>query len=333
MRQPLFTVLIDSFNYGHFIEEAVDSVLTQDFPADQIEIIVVDDGSTDDTAEHLKKYGNRIKYLYKNNGGQASAFNLGLSHAQGDLVALLDADDYFLPNKLRRLSEEFSKAPDAGMVYHRLQEFNSRTGVRIESSFVPISGFIAKDRNALLSYVLYPTSALAFRRSLLQPLLPVPESLTIQADSHLTGLIIFLAPIVAISESLAVYRVHGNNLFNVPGSGFDAKRTERRVATRQFLIDDMQQWLRSHGHNLQDPLLHELFMQWSLTQEADQFTLNSPGRWQLFVHLLRYNRYFRPRLSPRHLAMNYLQAFAAPVLGFNHLHLVEDVVKKLKKNT
>ena len=96
MPQPLFTVLIDSFNYGHFIEEAVDSVLAQDFPADQIEIIVVDDGSTDNTAERLKKYQDRIRYFYKTNGGQASAFNLGLSHAQGEFVALLDADDYFL---------------------------------------------------------------------------------------------------------------------------------------------------------------------------------------------------------------------------------------------
>ena len=333
MPPPLFTVLIDTFNYAHFIEEAVESVLNQDFPGDQVEILVVDDGSKDNTAERLKQYGSRVTYLYKPNGGQASAFNLGLAHATGEYVALLDADDYFLPGKLRRLAEAFEKAPEAGMVYHRLEEFNSQTGARTDGSFVALSGFVSRDRKALLSYVLYPTSALAFRRRLLEPLLPIPEELTIQADSHLTGLIIFLAPIAAISESLAVYRVHGNNLFNVPGSGFDLKRTERRISTRKFLMDDMKHWLRANGHNPDEPVLREFFMQWFLTQEADEFTINPPSRWRLFLHLIRYNKYFRPRMSARHLAMNYLQAFAAPVLGPNHLHLVEDVVKKLKSKT
>src|SRR6266852_114001 len=94
------TVLIDTYNYGHFIEEAIESVLSQDFPSEKMEILVVDDGSTDDTAERVRKYGERVKYLYKDNGGQASAFNYGSARARGEYVALLDADDYWLPGKL-----------------------------------------------------------------------------------------------------------------------------------------------------------------------------------------------------------------------------------------
>src|SRR5216684_8983164 len=119
---PLTTVLIDTYNYGRFIEQAIESVLTQDFPEEQLEIIVVDDGSTDDTAERMKKYGSRIQYLKKHNGGQASALNLGFAQALGEFIVLLDADDYFLPGKLRRVCEAFQTHPDVGMVYHRFPQ-------------------------------------------------------------------------------------------------------------------------------------------------------------------------------------------------------------------
>jgi len=69
------TVLIDTYNYGRYIEEAIESVLAQDFPAEEMEILVVDDGSTDDTRARVGKYADRVKYIYKKNGGQASAFN------------------------------------------------------------------------------------------------------------------------------------------------------------------------------------------------------------------------------------------------------------------
>src|SRR5277367_2240435 len=104
---PIFTVLIDTYNYGQYIEEAVNSVLRQEFPAEQREILVVDDGSTDDTEQRLAKFGEAIRYFKKPNGGQASAFNYGLQQARGELVALLDADDVWLPNKLRRMHATF----------------------------------------------------------------------------------------------------------------------------------------------------------------------------------------------------------------------------------
>src|SRR6266436_4803621 len=118
MSVPLVSVVIDTHNYGRFIEECIDSVLSQDFPADQMEVVVVDDGSTDDTAERIKKYGSRIRYFYKSNGGQASAFNLGFAKARGEIIALLDADDYWLPGKLGRIVAEFESQPEAGLVYH-----------------------------------------------------------------------------------------------------------------------------------------------------------------------------------------------------------------------
>ena len=124
-RKPLVSVLIDTYNYGCYVEEAIESALGQDFPAVEREILVVDDGSTDDTAERVRKFGGAITYFRKPNGGQASAFNFGLRHTRGKYVAFLDADDYWLPGKLSRTVEEFERNPEAGMVYHAYCEWNA----------------------------------------------------------------------------------------------------------------------------------------------------------------------------------------------------------------
>jgi glycosyltransferase involved in cell wall biosynthesis len=331
MSKPLVSVLIDSYNYGHFIEEAIESVLAQVFPREQMEVLVVDDGSTDDTAARVKKYGDRVQYFYKPNGGQASAFNFGFAKARGEIIALLDADDYWLPGKLGRIVEEFEKHPEAGMVYHRLQELDVQSGQRREGSFTAISGFVARNRKDLLRYILYPTSSLAFRRRSIEALLPIPEGLTIQADSHLSGLIIFVAPVVAIEEALAVYRVHGGNLFHSPGAQFSADRTRRRVETFQTLAEGMKEWLASNRRDVSQRDVRAFLAQWQLTWEADEFTISTPGRLRIFWHLWRYNYYFAPRLSWRHLLVNYINAFGSLMLGYRHLHLIDEWIGAMKQ--
>src|SRR5271170_1486806 len=212
MNGPFITVLIDAFNYGHFIEQAVDSVLAQDFPREQREILVVDDGSTDDTAERLEKYRDEIRYVRKLNGGQASAFNVGFAKARGEIIATLDADDLWLPQKLRRVCESFEKNPEAGMVYHRTYLWRGGDQTTHDNYFLEVSGRVPENRVSLLRYPMVGTSCLAFRRSALSKLLPVPEALRSQADAYLTALLIFVAPVVALPEFLAKYRLHGTNL-------------------------------------------------------------------------------------------------------------------------
>ena len=204
-------------------------------------------------------------------------------------------------------------------------------GQRREGSFVAISGFVAKNRQDLLRYILYPTSCLAFRQRCIQPLLPIPEGLTIQADSYLSGLVIFLAPVVAIEESLTVYRVHGANLFYAPGAQFSAERTQRRIKTFVTLIEGMKAWLTKNGHDLRERDVHAFFMQWFLTREADEFTLLAPGRLRCFWHLWRYNYYFAPRMSWRHLLVNYANAFGSLVVGYKHLYLIEQWIAAIKR--
>src|SRR5271170_3693152 len=149
MSAPRVTVLIDTYNYGRFIGEAIESVLAQDFPAEQMEILVVDDGSTDDTAERVKPFAARVQYHYKTNGGQGSALNTGVEKASGEIIILLDADDYWLPGKIRRVVETFEANPGAGMVHHRLRELDTRTGELREGFFAPVSGNLAATQKSI----------------------------------------------------------------------------------------------------------------------------------------------------------------------------------------
>jgi glycosyltransferase involved in cell wall biosynthesis len=328
--RPLVTVLIDTYNYGRYIQEALESVLTQEFPREQREILVVDDGSTDDTWERLKKFSDSITYLRKSNGGQASAFNFGLERARGEIVAFLDADDYWLPGKLRRIVDEFEKHPDAGMVYHKIRQLNSQQGTFEDWGFPPLSGFLPSNPRDLLSYVLYPTSFLAFRRSALQPLLPIPEKLTIQADAYLSGLIIFLAPIVGVPERLAVYRVHGQNLFSDSGESNRA-RHELRIKTRKVLIDGMKRWLTERGYDLQRPDLRILFKQMDISQQQDQFIVAPPGRLRTSRHLMQYARFYGPQLTWRHRAVTYANAAGSLVVGYKNVHRLDEWRSAIKR--
>jgi glycosyltransferase involved in cell wall biosynthesis len=94
------SVIIPTYNRAHFIGEAIESILNQDIRDCQIEIIVVDDGSTDNTKEVLGKFGNRIRYIYQDNRGAGPARNRGIDEATGEWISFLDSDDRWLPGKL-----------------------------------------------------------------------------------------------------------------------------------------------------------------------------------------------------------------------------------------
>ena len=330
MGVPHVTVLIDTYNYGRYIEEAIESVLAQDFPAEEMEILVVDDGSTDDTRARVGKYADRVKYIYKENGGQASAFNRGLAEARGELIFFLDADDYWRPGKLRKIADLFAQHLEAGMIYHRYEELDEVSG-KISPLAAPIiSGFLPKRKVDLISYWIYPTSTLAFRREALKVLLPVPEGLKIQADAYLAALVVFLEPVIGVEEPLAVYRVHGKNLFHGSGSAGESERLLRRIATRKVFIAEVSGWLARSGRDVAREPIRSYLAQWALAQEAEQFRLAPPGRVKIFRHLLKYPHYFGERMSRRHQAAAYLDALGALILGYGRYGAVERLRLKAK---
>jgi glycosyltransferase involved in cell wall biosynthesis len=331
MKAPRFTVLIDAYNYGQFIEEAVSSALAQTFPADEREILVVDDGSTDDTQERLLKFGNAIRYLRKPNGGQASAFNVGFEHARGKVIALLDADDVWLPKKLERVYETFLNNPDAGMVYHRAHVWNGLDEISDDPYFIAVSGRVPESRQELLKYPMIATSCLSFRREVLKYLAPVPEALQFQADAFLTALVIFVAPVAALPEYLGKYRVHGANFFQASGKNVVRSQVERRIAMRTELHQEIRDWLQGHGHDVSSTALRRYLKQWILSNEQDEFSLAGPGRWRYFRHLLEFPRTYGEIMTPRHRTYSYMKALAALFLGYDHLHLFDEARTRWKQ--
>jgi glycosyltransferase involved in cell wall biosynthesis len=112
--RPTFSIVIPTYQAADLVGDAVESALAQTQPA--LEVIVVDDGSTDATADVLRHFGERITVIRKENGGEASAKNAGITAARGDFVAILDADDVFLPRRIQRLADLAAARPDLDLL-------------------------------------------------------------------------------------------------------------------------------------------------------------------------------------------------------------------------
>ena len=123
MTTPRISVLIDTYNHERYIEQAIVSVLEQDFPAKDIEIVVVDDGSTDGTAAIIQKFVPRVRYLRLKNGGQASAYNATFPELRGHIVSFLDGDDWWAREKLTAVDDTFETNPEVAEVGHGFSRF------------------------------------------------------------------------------------------------------------------------------------------------------------------------------------------------------------------
>ena len=115
MKQLSVSVIVPTYNRAAYLGACLDSLLAQSVAARQI--IVVDDGSTDDTQVLVSRYGTRVHYLHKPNGGKPSAVNLALTHCQGDLIWLFDDDDFALPGAIEQRLAVFAERPEVGFVY------------------------------------------------------------------------------------------------------------------------------------------------------------------------------------------------------------------------
>jgi glycosyltransferase involved in cell wall biosynthesis len=129
IEKPLISVIIPSYNSARFVLQAVQSALAQTYSP--VEVIVVDDGSTDDTRERLVPWDGRIRYVYQSNGGLSKARNRGIKEARGDLIAFLDADDQWLPEKLDKQWERLRANPEAPLIHTDLYRLYEPVGERV----------------------------------------------------------------------------------------------------------------------------------------------------------------------------------------------------------
>ena len=115
---PLVSIIINNYNYGCFLQSAIDSALGQTYA--NIEVIVVDDGSVDNSKDIIRGYRDRIVPVLKENGGQASAFNAGFAKSRGEIICFLDSDDFYALKKVMKIVDLFKISPSAGWVFHGL---------------------------------------------------------------------------------------------------------------------------------------------------------------------------------------------------------------------
>ena len=226
------SVLIDTYNHERLIEQALRSVLEQDFPAAQREVIVVDDGSSDGTAEIVRRYEPRVRLISKKNGGQASAFNAGIPECRGEVIVFLDGDDWWAPGKLKRIAEIFSADDALGMAGHSfIESFDDGTERMIapqETVRLRLENVVAA-KIFRLSRCYFGTSRLALRAEVARRILPVPEALTFEADEYLFSMAAALGKSVILPEALTHYRVHAGNLFLGAGASEAGERRKARV--------------------------------------------------------------------------------------------------------
>jgi glycosyltransferase involved in cell wall biosynthesis len=218
--QPFVSILIDNYNYGRFLGEAIDSALNQSYP--YIEVIVVDDGSTDNSREIIAGYGDRIIPVLKENGGLASAFNAGFAASRGDIICFLDSDDIFLPEKVTEVVLAFASAPDIGWCFHRLRNVDMDSGTvlaispGIPSAVYDLRSILKKRKRARMPIPDPATSGLCFARWLLQKILPMPEAKDIALnETYLRCMALALSKGFFLDRQLTDRRIHGNNRFSL----------------------------------------------------------------------------------------------------------------------
>lgn len=188
MDNLLVSVIVNNYNYGRFLRQAIDSALNQTYS--HVEVIAVDDGSTDNSREIIASYGDQIIPVLKENGGQASAFNAGFAVSQGELISFLDADDYLFADTIERIVSVWK--PGIAKVQYYLDVVDTKGNFlgtyppqerRLDNGEVlPI--LLEKGR-----YETPVTSGNSFNRSGLNKIFPIPETkFQISADSYLVTL-------------------------------------------------------------------------------------------------------------------------------------------------
>lgn len=207
--------LINNYNYAHFLGDALESVLAQTVPVD--EIIVVDDGSTDASAEVLAKFCRRypaITVVAKENEGQLSCFNEGFARATGDIVFFLDGDDLYERNYVDQALAMYHRHPQCDFVACGLRQFGQSDLLRLKYETDRDLGYSVILTCYLREWIGAPTSCLSMRRGILEKILPLPlcEDWRTRADDCLVfGASVAAARKFYLAQPLVRYRVHGAN--------------------------------------------------------------------------------------------------------------------------
>ena len=314
MTTPRISVLIDTYNHERYIEQAIVSVLEQDFPAREMEIVVVDDGSTDSTPLIINKFLPRLRYIRKENGGQASAFNAGIPGLNGPIVAFLDGDDWWAKQKLSLVAERFEANPEIAAVGHGY--FEVRDTEPAHEMFIPAKTCLLDlssaeaARLADAGLTMLGTSRLSIRREILDRIGPLPEELVFCADAPVFTLALALGGALIIDRPLCYYRQHSESRF--AHNPDDITNSRRRIELLGFLLNYVPPRLLELGVDAEvvDALVESPRVEF----ERAKLQFGEGGRRQVFRTELRRFRAHYEHQSPGYVLFTWLVSACALVL-------------------
>jgi glycosyltransferase involved in cell wall biosynthesis len=292
MTKPRVSVVIATFNRCNLLCVAIDSVLAQEFPLDEFEIIVVDDGSTDDTKKKIEeRYGDKVRYLYKQNGGINSAYTLGFEVAEGDIIAQLDSDDYWYPDKLSKCVPLFDKWPDVVAVIHDLDIYKLNDSVASGTSWQSLNVFLSEAPCDGLALYLegHPipavTSGSLWRRSSLINILPFPTGLWGFCDTYCARNIIFYGRVCAIKKSLGGYLIHTGNDYAGGNIHYSKTRIERGIQDSRLMSESFNKRCEMFGRT--PSKRRTLIQKLALADSCVSLKLLEEGKWSVVKWVLQ----------------------------------------------
>jgi hypothetical protein len=256
--RPLVSIIIANYNFAQFLRQAIESALAQTYRP--IEVIVVDDGSTDHSRELLASYDGRISTILKENGGHTSALNVGLAKSCGELIAWLDSDDVMLPHKIERVVAAHQRAPEAVLIYHRLQNVDpaGRPFQRPWPRDLWAGSIRERVARAAGWWPRPVSSGMVFKRRYLERLHPFPEmrapGATVFPDAYAGDLAPFCGSLLGLPEPLALYRRHPaaemtrvGNVRQVEQMGFEHRQLEQALQ-RLGIVQQLAPLARRHNY-------------------------------------------------------------------------------------
>jgi glycosyltransferase involved in cell wall biosynthesis len=211
---PLVSVIVPTYNCARFLGQAIESVLAQDYS--DLEVVVVDDGSTDGTEELVRRFPPRVRYFRQDNRGPGAARNLGLARAEGELLAFLDSDDLWMPSKLSRQVEVLERDAECGVVCSDARVIDAEGGL-LEASNFQRNGFDLSRTNGwvfeyeLIQPFILPSSAI-IRRKVATELGGFDESLALAQTTDFFVRASYRYRVRCLPEQLVMRRRHDSNI-------------------------------------------------------------------------------------------------------------------------
>jgi len=202
---PLVTIVTPSYNQAAYLEATIQSVLAQDYP--NLEYIIIDGGSTDGSAEIIKKYASKLTYwVSEPDKGQTEAINKGFARANGEILAWLNSDDTYEPHAVSQAVEILNEHPEVGLVYGNANYIDAQGRV--------IGHFPARQTNyrkLRRGYVHLPQQAAFWRRDLWQQVGPLDASFYFAMDYDLWVRLAKISMLKYVQRVWANFRIHGDS--------------------------------------------------------------------------------------------------------------------------